>query len=1170
MRTSVATLVKNILLIILLVGLAACSDRGELGGVDETADSDASQNQSQEQEIATELTEQQQSGQNLYDQMCAACHGVDGNGQTPLFINDITLEAIESTTEMSMPFGDASRCIDDCAADIAAYLMFLFDQRAPQDIPNEQENAPQAPQAATNVQASIGSSNDRINVTWSGQANNEAGFRLSRKVNNGSFQAIAELTADTTTYQDTNVVVNNNYQYRVVVFNQAGESPAVDSNLIELTTITSVANAPTELNAEQQSNGVSLNWQDNSDNEESFELYRRQTAENWSLLTSLAANIRDYVDTTAVVGSTYQYQISAKNSAGESARSNQAEITVTDNSDTEFNYCGEQAWVSGGTYAAGEKVWNRNAIFSCKVAGWCSNGSSTDWAYEPGGGQYWQDAWTKIEDCQADSTEQPPLAISSLVAVASAANDRIGVSWADNANNESGFNIYRKVNNSNYQLAATVNSNTVNYQDSNVAVNNSYQYQVEAFNQYGKARRSSSNVVELIEQQTKPSRPTNLSVIASANGVTLNWQDNSDNETSFEVYRTEDDVNWLKIRSLSDNSTQYIDLNVSAGNTYGYRVTALNNIGESDNSNTVHITLNQPGNDGASLFQQHCAGCHNDTGGVGGDLFIEQVQTRWSNNNFIELQDKITTMPVRDCDNECFDIIAEYIWVDRWGFALDDSADVTNARGVRGLKLLTPYEYQNTVGDLLAVELSDELLPESIIDSDFKYPTRASSGVLLEDRVRKYQSLAESIAQQVTLSNIGCNAQACTTSQLNNIAKSLFRRPLSNAEQSRYNQINSDHGSKDALTALLMSPYFLYHIEVGQWDAATQSYKLNSYEIASMLSFQLWGTAPNATLLAKADNNAFANQQAIADEIDLMLEDPKFASHFIRFVQYYTKTYGDTFEKPGLTDSVINAMQQEQANAIIHLMTVGSASIDELFNPGYTFVNSTLAAHYDLTVNAGSSMQRVSTDSLRGGILHQGLTQILNSDFAATSLVRRGKMIRENMMCNIMGVPVGIDPATIDLPEHPITTRERWDIITGPDASNGECWQCHSIMNEPGSAFEDYDQTGKHRQQEIAFNDTSVTLAIETAGVLRDNSGQNALFSYRNSRELTEYLAGSDLVRNCMADNLFRFTTGYKNDSLTDADLTSIQQSFRSSGDIKLLIKDLLMSNVSIYRLDRD
>ena len=103
-----------------------------------------------------------------------------------------------------------------------------------------------------------------------------------------------------------------------------------------------------------------------------------------------------------------------------------------------------------------------------------------------------------------------------------------------------------------------------------------------------------------------------------------------------------------------------------------------------------------------------------------------------------------------------------------------------------------------------------------------------------------------------------------------------------------------------------------------------------------------------------------------------------------------------------------------------------------------------------------------------------------------------------------MGVPSGIDPDTISMPAYDYTTRERWDVITGPDASEGQCWQCHRLMNEPGSALEAYDQEGRYRTTEPAYNNPSVNLPLDMAGILRDNTGLSTLALYADSRDLTQ------------------------------------------------------------------
>jgi len=368
---------------------------------------------------------------------------------------------------------------------------------------------------------------------------------------------------------------------------------------------------------------------------------------------------------------------------------------------------------------------------------------------------------------------------------------------------------------------------------------------------------------------------------------------------------------------------------------------------------------------------------------------------------------------------------------------------------------------------------------------------------------------------------------------------------------------------------MFISPNFLYRVELGLWNNEKSAYQLNSYEVATQLSFQLWGTTPSSELLELAAGNQLDSESEIESKLTEMIADQKFATHFVEFIRYYTKTYATTDEKQGLTNDVIEAMKSEQSAFVEYLLNNGGGTINELFNPGYSFLNDQLATHYDMNLLLGGQVMKANTDRNRGGILHQGITQIHNSDFAATSLVKRGKMIRENIMCHQMGVPSGIDPDTIELPNSPITTRERWNIITGPDASDGQCWACHQLMNEPGSAFEKFDQTGKFREQELAYNDDSIFLDIDASGLIRNNDGSD-FSSYNDARELTELLSNSDKVRECFAESVYRFHTGYEPDLLSLAGLESIQDSFKQNGDIKQLIKQLLNLESAIYRLDRE
>jgi len=329
----------------------------------------------------------------------------------------------------------------------------------------------------------------------------------------------------------------------------------------------------------------------------------------------------------------------------------------------------------------------------------------------------------------------------------------------------------------------------------------------------------------------------------------------------------------------------------------------------------------------------------------------------------------------------------------------------------------------------------------------------------------------------------------------------------------------------------------------------------------------IWGTTPSAELLQKAKDGLLSDEESIGTVVESMMQDIKFSQNMANFVKYYTHSYEQASEKPGLSQSVIDAMYSEQDTFIDYWLNDDDASFYKLFNPGYTFVNATLANHYGIN-DSQASVHKVATNRNRGGLLHQGLTQIMNSDFAATSLVKRGKMIRENLMCHTMGVPSGVDPATIQLPNTAMTTRERWDFITGPTASNGQCWECHQLMNEPGSSLEQFDAAGKYRTTEQDYNGSSAQLILDVTGTLRDNSA-NTLMQYEDARELTEFLGASEQAKSCFTDSYLRYATGHKSDAYNKEELSGLQAKFNQDDNVKAMIKWLSQSAMMRYRVER-
>jgi hypothetical protein len=299
-----------------------------------------------------------------------------------------------------------------------------------------------------------------------------------------------------------------------------------------------------------------------------------------------------------------------------------------------------------------------------------------------------------------------------------------------------------------------------------------------------------------------------------------------------------------------------------------------------------------------------------------------------------------------------------------------------------------------------------------------------------------------------------------------------------------------------------------------------------------------------------------------------MMQTDRGIEQFNRFISYYVKTVRGVQEKPGLTKPMIELMAQEQY-LLSKNMLLGSGTLSELFNPGYTYLNQALAAHYGISGVTGSAMQKVAVDEKRGGLLHLGLTQAATSDFEATSLVKRGIMIREQFFCREFGAPVEPDPTEPVFPDRPFTTRERWDLINGEQASGGRCWQCHQFMNDTGASMEHYDAAGRYRTQEKAYNFDQYPqmLPIKASGPFLSSTGTEHVNDVRDIANIVPRHPASQF---CMADSYFRFMFGNKSDAQTSGTVKAIADGLKTSGSLAEMLRTLGTSKAFIYKTERN
>ncbi len=199
---------------------------------------------------------------------------------------------------------------------------------------------------------------------------------------------------------------------------------------------------------------------------------------------------------------------------------------------------------------------------------------------------------------------EPPAAPTDLNATA-VDESSIDLTWTDNADNETGFEIERSdtdpATGANWVALPTQGVNVVGYVDTGLAANTTYYYRTRAVNNDGESDWSNVASATTEEEPPPPDPPSAPSdLVATAQGTTsigLEWTDTSENETGFRIERTDGEATetsvWTEIATVAANTTSYTDSGLSPGQTYSYRVIAFNEDGDSDPSNTATATTEE-------------------------------------------------------------------------------------------------------------------------------------------------------------------------------------------------------------------------------------------------------------------------------------------------------------------------------------------------------------------------------------------------------------------------------------------------------------------------------------------------------------------------------------------------------------------------------------------------
>jgi hypothetical protein len=443
---------------------------------------------------------------------------------------------------------------------------------------------------------------------------------------------------------------------------------------------------------------------------------------------------------------------------------------------------------------------------------------------------------------------------------------------------------------------------------------------------------------------------------------------------------------------------------------------------------------------------------------------------------------------------------------------------------------LTRTEIDAAVRDVLgddSAPAAKVLAEDEFNPFDNDYTLQRASRALIDS----LEAFAEDVAARavseanrdrvVSCTPSGADDTACFTETIETLGRRLFRRPLSEDEVAAYLTLQAfateDNPAVDndfytgvdlAIRSMLQDPEFLYRIEIGTPGGDPDVLRLDGYELATRLSFLLWGSTPSDELLDAAADGVLADGAGRREQAEELLEDQRARNALHRFHAMWLG-YRAIPHDAELTA----AFDLETSQLIDRVIFDEPSSYLDLFLSPETYLNARLAEQYDLPSPAGGEGWVSYGDSGRAGILSHGSVLAAFSKFSDTSPTQRGIFVQTRLLCNRVEPP----PANVNVDQPPTSD----DAVCKIDryAEHREtpsCAGCHAELDPIGFGLEAYDVGGRLRTADDGHPECEISGDGELPGY----------GTFNGPRELAERLVASGEVTGCFVQHLLSYAIG--------------------------------------------
>lgn len=406
----------------------------------------------------------------------------------------------------------------------------------------------------------------------------------------------------------------------------------------------------------------------------------------------------------------------------------------------------------------------------------------------------------------------------------------------------------------------------------------------------------------------------------------------------------------------------------------------------------------------------------------------------------------------------------------------------------------------------------------------------------------------------------------CPRTILARFGRKAWRRPLTSIEVDRYERVvtlaladaeTPKAALALALQAMLLSPNFLFRVELDPEPTSLTPHPLSAHELAARLSYFLWATTPDDALSQVADDGMLLEPAVLQAQVARMLADPKaktlttiFAGQWLWSNQVEDAAPSSS-AFPNVTVATKTAMRLETELFFEHFLTQ-DVSAQGLLGSDFTFLNDTLADHYGVPRPGSATMQKVTLSKPeRGSVLGQAGVLTVTSFPMRTSPVKRGAWVMANLLCQEPPAPPpGVE--ALALPAMPNSTlRQRMEA----HRANPTCAGCHALMDPIGFSMEPFDGVGRWRTMDTGG------FAIDATGTLPDGR------QFSGPAELSGLLKSDARFTHCMTEKLFTYGLGRSPERDERCQVDAITTDFADKGfRLSALVKGLTTSRSFTHR----